>query len=88
MTQGAIRNTIRESGGRGGVQGSNRVRWVGPHNQDYRVQAYRCDSCGYVELTATEPLDPIPSGGCAAVLLFFAVVGAGLVAVAGQLFAS
>jgi hypothetical protein len=65
------------------VAGSNRVRWTGD-GETYRVTAYRCPSCGCVEMAATER--PAPSG-CLGTVLLFAELLAGLVVAAGQLLA-
>jgi hypothetical protein len=56
MVPGALRDTTRSPWWHvfsPTVAGSNRARWEGDGGP-YRVTAYRCPSCGAVELSATE----------------------------------
>jgi len=75
MMPGAIRTT---TGGSPinpfAVTGSNRVRWVGDDQQEFRIQAYRCANCGSVELAATER--PVASG-CLGMVLLLASLAVG-----------
>jgi hypothetical protein len=82
MASGALRTRIE--GGFGywfAVAGSNRVRWTGDGGP-YRLAAYRCPSCGVVELVATER--PRASGCLTGVLLVAGLV-VGVWVAAGRL---
>jgi transposase-like protein len=82
MAPGAVRTTTRSSlFDPFAVAGSNRVRWVGEDRQQFRLQAYRCASCGFVELSATER--PAPSG-CLGMVLLLAGLGLGVGVAAGR----
>jgi hypothetical protein len=85
MMPGVIRTTTRDSGFQPfALAGSNRVRWVGEDKQQFRIEAYRCHSCGFVELSATER--PAKSG-CLGMVVLFAGIGAGAWASAAGLLA-
>jgi hypothetical protein len=72
MTPGALRTTIESGFGHlFAVAGSNRVRWTG-EGGPYRVIAYRCPSCGVVELAGTER--PRASGCLSMLVLLFGLV--------------
>jgi hypothetical protein len=89
MSPGALRNTIRSSWWHGltpTVAGSNRVRWEGDSGP-YRVSAYRCPSCGLVELAATERPSSSGSSGCLAMVFLLAGLGAGAFVAVGRLLA-
>jgi hypothetical protein len=79
MASGALRTRIESGFGDWlAVAGSNRVRWAGDGGP-YRVTAYRCPSCGVVELKATERPK---ASGCLAEMLLLAglMVGVGVAA--------
>src|SRR5262245_53190195 len=87
MTPGQLRTTTRGSLWHNwgwAVTGSNRVRWEGDGGP-YRVAAFRCPTCGAVEMAATER--PGPSSGCLGMVLLLAGLGAGVCVAAGRLLA-
>jgi hypothetical protein len=85
MASGTLRTRIESGFGHWfAVAGSNRVRWTG-EDGPYRVTAYRCPSCGAVELTATERAK-IP--GCLSLVLLLVGLVVGFIAAAGQLLAN
>jgi hypothetical protein len=87
MTPGQLRTTTRGSfwvNWGWAVAGSNRVRWEGDGGP-YRVAAFRCPSCGVVEMAATER--PGSSSGCLGMVLLVAGLGLGVCVAAGQLLA-
>jgi hypothetical protein len=85
MTSGALRTSIESGFGHWlAVTGSNRVRWKGDGGP-YRVIAYRCPSCGIVELAATERPK---ASGCLKLVVLFAGLVFGVGAVAPRLLAN
>jgi predicted RNA-binding Zn-ribbon protein involved in translation (DUF1610 family) len=85
MTSRALRTSVQSGLGYWlAVIGSNRVRWKG-EGGPYRVTAYRCPSCGIVELAATERPK---ASGCLTVVLLLAGLGVCVRAAAGRLLAN
>src|SRR6266851_1516369 len=85
MTSGALRTSIQSGFGYWlAVIGSNRMRWT-EDDGPYRVIAYRCPSCGVVELTATERPK---ASGCLKLVVLLAGFVVGVWVVAGRLLAN
>lgn len=83
MIAGALRTPYAGRGGGNWLAYNLRARWEG-EGGPYRVNAFRCPSCGSVEFAATErPVEP----GCMGVLLLLTGIVVGMCWLAGRVLA-